>query len=351
MGLVFGGAKNKACLCNKVSITIKRLGTWRSHLENYRWLNEIVLAMFMVIALVCSLENGWMTAVWVYFLLHALATATFPHWSPEGIHPNLAVQIQKNAGLILWMLTVYLPVSCCIPKRARELFIYVLAAALVVDFTFMLGSGWGVLFTWPSFETAMAALVLPFLYFNGSRMAGWAAVLLWAFILSNRGLTGIVAGVAGVMAFAVCYRHYFLALVPVSVLPLALWVHGPTSSGRVQAWRVWVLWWSSYANPWVGFGTGSAEWVLPFLPWVPDDHSVGQTMNLFHNDFLQILFDTGLIGLLSALAVAGWLLYRLRLKPRYFACAVSYLVVMCTYFPLHYSIGQVILCILISEAL
>lgn len=289
---------------------------------------------------------------WGYFVLHAAVTAYLPHWSPDGVTPDLAVRIQRNASQTMFMLLIYLPALWTLPNKIHRYFMFGLGCLLVFDFVWMNQFGWGVLFTWPSFETAMAALVLPFLYHERDRHHNVIAVILWAYIAYYHGTTGLLCGIFGLVAYLLCIRQWWVAIIPGLTLPLVLWMHGPgpRTSGRIEAWTTYMDWWEHFANPVWGLGTGAAEWVIPFISWKPDATALAQTMNLMHNDWLQIVFDTGLVGLLSSLIIYTWALYRLWPKPQYFATAVAFGVAMLSYFPLHYAVGQVIACFLLTEA-
>lgn len=90
-----------------------------------------------------------------------------------------------------------------------------------------------------------------------------------------------------------------------------------------------------------GFGAGSFEWIGFGYQFK------GTRILIMHNDYLQILFEYGLIGFVCFITLVIQTLYRLRNQPELFACATAYSFTMLTYFPNYFLLSTSIGLILI----
>jgi hypothetical protein len=106
-------------------------------------------------------------------------------------------------------------------------------------------------------------------------------------------------------------------------------------SGRYELWAVEMGWWRAHANPWIGMGTGTyfflgqniqrvSQTRVPYLLWM-------------HNEWLQILFEQGIIGLLLMLSVAVSAISSALDRRRFWLLAslIGYAVMMAGNYPLH----------------
>ena len=80
-----------------------------------------------------------------------------------------------------------------------------------------------------------------------------------------------------------------------------------TDSGRYAAWRMWWDWYQANVNPWIGSGLGTFEVLGPEI-----QHATGQAngfMMWAHNEYLQLYFETGAIGLIWGVALLARITY------------------------------------------
>lgn len=116
-----------------------------------------------------------------------------------------------------------------------------------------------------------------------------------------------------------------------------------SGSARLEGWKHYMTWWWDNANRLVGTGIGTFEGMGPFIPHVPKTEEIYLYM---HNDYLQMLFEGGIIGLLLMLVGCAYFVFKT--KRSYLAYSVlGFLVCMISYSPLHIIIGQIAVCTLV----
>lgn len=156
---------------------------------------------------------------------------------------------------------------------------------------------------WESFDTALIALCLPF--------TGWAVQILGVVtIATHHGFTAWMALAAEAAVLVPWRKIHWLTFIPAVGIPtaLALFVvtrptfhFGVGIVERLYHWdkymSVWIL---SGPATWIfGSGPGSFQWIS-----LIKERSVGGPIFLqLHSDWLQILFEEGVIGFLLAIAV------------------------------------------------
>jgi hypothetical protein len=105
-----------------------------------------------------------------------------------------------------------------------------------------------------------------------------------------------------------------------------------TSSGRFEGWAVIWEWFISSGRIFFGQGTGASEIILG------NSMLMGQThpgMNWAHNDYLQVLFDHGAVGLGMLLSVFIFAAYASTSRRPLFCALMGYGGTMFFNFPLH----------------
>lgn len=120
------------------------------------------------------------------------------------------------------------------------------------------------------------------------------------------------------------------------VLGVAWWIFPHADNGRFKVWGFMMRFWHERASHWFGFGLGTQEL---FAPAVQNAHNFmkGSWFIWMHNDWLQILFELGIVGL-ALWAWVAWDILRDAYKQKssaVFASLVSLCFMMCFNFPLH----------------
>ncbi len=99
----------------------------------------------------------------------------------------------------------------------------------------------------------------------------------------------------------------------------------------VQMWLPNFKWWVLYANHWVGTGPMSYEWLSAF-------GNMGTPRMWMHSDWLQILFETGYLGLSAAVFLAGYGVWYCRKKAFSMSTLLALYAGMLVYSPMQFFI-------------
>ena len=182
---------------------------------------------------------------------------------------------------------------------------------LLLDSLWLLAGGPGV-FVGNSQDTLVMALFLPLMW------AHWRYLAV-APVLAIVAVPGIAA--KGLLVLHLIYLSWW-------TLPVIIYY---AFTLKISRWHErgefiapYVRWWAAYANSWIGTGPGSFEWLTA-------TQGLGSRMWL-HNDWLQIGFEFGLVGLVI-FAIAYYHLARKSQDPGFFFLLA---VAMAAYSPLQF---------------
>jgi O-antigen ligase len=117
-------------------------------------------------------------------------------------------------------------------------------------------------------------------------------------------------------------------------------------SERVSIWRESFDWWRANANPLFGTGLGTFKWISMYKI-----HPTPPLQLQMHCEWLRILFETGVVGLVLSLAFFGHLIKRAWGNPRILAALAALGVWGLTYNPLSTPVGVLFLGCLVRECL
>lgn len=110
-----------------------------------------------------------------------------------------------------------------------------------------------------------------------------------------------------------------------------------SSSGRFTMWPIFMQWWAANVDPWLGSGSGSFAVIGPRLSRLaPVD--MGYYV-FIHSDWLQVLFEQGLVGLGILLSLYAWLLERSWRRFPCFLALALYGIFALANMPLHYPLS------------
>jgi hypothetical protein len=200
-----------------------------------------------------------------------------------------------------------------------------------------------------SFDAALVAMLLP--------LCGPATIAIaLVTLLSHRGSTALLILVAHVALYAWRYlpRKWFtgIAITATPSLLAALYVYWTAFIGngseRLHKYAQAMQFLGDSA-PWMwflGVGPGTYTWSSLLL----DKFQRPMFLHL-HSDWLQILFELGLVGM--ALVTATWMraLRLARVDHSLFMCLIGAGIFALTYHPVRFAYSAIVLCLLAREAL
>lgn len=94
-------------------------------------------------------------------------------------------------------------------------------------------------------------------------------------------------------------------------------------SGRLSIWRVGLRWWWDSSNIWWGAGPGISQALLPYIQ-ESSGQLAGEYFLWFHNDFIQVTVEQGLVGFVGYSVLAFWAVRRSLDRPWLTASLVGY---------------------------
>ncbi len=106
-----------------------------------------------------------------------------------------------------------------------------------------------------------------------------------------------------------------------------------SSSGRLAGWQMIVEWWWATGKIFMGLGTGMGA--IVFDQERQANPAFSHMAIWAHNDYLQVMFDNGLIGLGALLLVVWYAMKRSFNRPWLFASVVGYAATAFFNFPVH----------------
>lgn len=255
-----------------------------------------------------------------------------------GFNPYLTKQLGENYpasdfvkhSLQTWIFLLVIPklVLELSQKRIRQVF-FGLHLVMCIDAVRILTGSYMGFINGRTFDTTVMALLFPFV----PRKYWWTLGLPLAAIVYSKGLTSYL--------ILMVYVAWYLKKRAVLLLPILVALHFwlpefikmkllAGGSGRVRAWSNAMTTWYYKADIW--FGTGLNTFRTLGLT-IPIKKGSTYTHYIMHNDFLQMVFEVGIVGGSIFLLFCGYVLYRL--KGFWRAYGIAYGIAMLTYFPLH----------------
>lgn len=301
------------------------------------WLwGGVTLAVLLAWGLALRLRS----LLWV---LPALSTGTAALISMEALpglesFARLVWERQLFLELLLWGgLGAWLVLA---PRLRGEWLRYlgiILSSWGLVE-SFFRGEPWGWVAN-PSLHGCLLALLLPW------QRGEWGRVLLLAAMAQTRATMPWVTLVAVVFAMFWAERVSWRWLVGVLVVGVAGAFAIPDFLGLNGRDVPWQLLWNQWTNVWLGEGLGAAKLTL-----LASQKGGGEIFLTAHNDWLELAFNQGILGVLAWLLIGVSALDRTRRRPRPFAFIVGYGVAMVGNHINHVLIFPVLLAIVLAES-
>lgn len=207
------------------------------------------------------------------------------------------------------------------------------------------------LFNNAAIDTSFICCVLPFVITTPLAIP---MILVALLTKTSSGIIGISVAISGYVAIK--YRRYLpeaIAIIFVLV-SLGIWSQGYrggwvmfNSSGRFHLWSLALEYFNNEANQYLGTGAGTFH---VFGPAIQMRYAVEQGASGFpgffwmHNDWLQILFETGYIGLGFTLIIFFTSLWKSRKSPELFSSLLTIGVLNIIQMGLRWLVFTVLIC-------
>lgn len=182
----------------------------------------------------------------------------------------------------------------------------------------------------------------------------WAMLLIPpTAIIATRSSTGMALLAIGI-ALTLSFRWAIALLV---AAPLSMWAYLGTyellnQNGRTHAWKIGMDYFFEAANQWVGF-TGGTFYIIGTQLQIKELRGLaghGEIFPNMHNDWLQLIFETGYIGFSLFVIGTGVALWQLR-KTRYLKASFVCLCLMgLTQMPLRFFLTSLFGVFLLTQA-
>lgn len=296
---------------------------------------------------------------WIYCLVSAIWVFMNPWQYGEPFQPSLDA---SSAEAAFQMLVIpFAALACAHQDHLTKTVWRVLAAICVID-SILLWCPWQYgLWNVKSMDTTAIAMMSVAVWDKLYQGRGWQdkiiAILAWFCVLTIlfRGKsTGIFVLAAGLGVDILLRAGWRWALgVTAGVLGTG-WLYLGSSlvddSARFKAWSSFLDWWSYHVNVWFGSGLGTFQWMAPWI-----NPGSKQIFYWAHNEYLQLLFEGGIIGC----ALFGWVMWdvlkaawKQRKIEKWMLPACAATAVGClTQFPMRFGITQFFVCFLVFKIL
>ncbi len=256
--------------------------------------------------------------IWIWAILSGLyvSLSPFPPYRDALVFEPNYLQAIIDAKSIMEHSVKAMLAAILIPfavffasRRTAESLLLGLEFLAIVESVLILAFGHGV-FNPDSLGATYIAAIYPIMLFKPScknnrtqrdKILDVIKLLVWtnlpaAAIIYSKAATPFFMLIGSMTVYFLFTRRSLAAMAITSVLATVGLItqghHFTLSRGRWEAWKLFMDWWLEHGNRWTGTGLGTFYVLGPVIQ--PGD--AGQYLYL-HNEYLQILFELGIIGL------------------------------------------------------
>ncbi len=299
------------------------------HLQNF-------LGILLCVLIIWRLKYPTIyRCIWLYFLLYSVLV-TFH--TPIGDFSPISLALKWGAAKIAFTLLAIPFVFQYAKESTIKIVNKLILFILTVDAVWLCFGGDGI-FIGNTHDAVVLAIFLPHLFASNKWFMKLAIVPFIATIF----ITHATAAVIIMMFEALVYAAFFIRQKWITATLSIVWALflartlQTDQTFRGERWVHWVKYldfWGANASSLLGFGPGSTEW----LSWAYKLHEPYQMW--MHSDWLQIVFETGLIGGFLALLFWGVTFYRFRNSWGWTASWLGLGIGMFVYSPLQFFVVQ-----------
>jgi hypothetical protein len=190
-----------------------------------------------------------------------------------------------------------------------------------------------------SMSGCLNAALLPLRFFEENPIgAAWSILVITTTFITARNQS---VGLLVLIVLIACFRERLWKTLIASAIGGGFLIKlfaGSTflqTDGRSVAWSIAFKFFKEHVNPWLGEGLGSFYYIGPWLT-----KSLNVRFIWLHSDWMQILFETGVVGLVLSLGVFTTAMCRA--KGQIFISLALYGAWMIANFPLHNPISALL---------
>jgi hypothetical protein len=317
------------------------------------WRHPVQAAMLLAgILLVSKIKAPWPFKIFGLFVtIQTLYIGFNPNFTTPLI-PLVSDYVRIGALHAFIMLTLYSSVLLCSPNLLKEKHIlpfYALAFTIDQAWLWISGNVNTGLMTAGSQSAGLLMCLTPWFL---TKKRYWPFVILAILAMFKfKSSTAMVCFATILAVYAYFWKRWLGYMLAISA-PVGAFIlfktHHMRDSSRLGIWRNYLNFWDHSETYAFGFGLGSWDSFSRFIPF--DDGGNGKfAYFIFHNDWLQMLVETGFVGLSLSLLVFAYLVYTARKQRELLASILGFAAMMCFYSPLRFMIGQVFLLFLIEK--
>lgn len=318
------------------------------------------LIVLCLIAGALSYTVSWQTSklagvTILYFVCSALYL-TFSPWSTWG-ELQFRVDTSSAQAALEWAGAV--GICVLLFKQGQKAFYELIEAVMFLNNFAVLIFGFGI-FNAYSVDSTMAAITFPIVLYNIINRKKTKRITVYSVIaitlpvivsIKTGGTSFFYIFLAEFLVFSILRKEYRIAVIGAVILALTGFArlgeqaYFTNTSGRFETWKKTMVWWVDNVNWFVGSGTGSFWWLGSAI----QDKKTG-LLAFMHNDWLQILFEQGIIGLalMAALFVQAFRRTK-KLHLRVTLAGIS--VAMLAQYPLRMMLGLVFVLFILFDSL
>lgn len=322
-------------------------------MEQHIWGYELIVVL-LVCLLLSSIVLGKKTSVIVgvtafWMGLSALRLFSFPvspyvHETPEWI-----AMFDIGSSIAIAQMGLYILAAFCFSVRAWIYTFQVIAIinALLLIIGVAFGKPWGLILN-ASMSGCFAVALLP-LFFKGDYYPPFSIILSFLAVISSHQSLPLACFFIMLWMLALRLKKFWVTLaMPLAAVAIGWIVAGKDlfdPSGRTHVWRVSFNWWLDNANYLLGAGSGSFQAIGIYLT-----KDLPEQFIWMHSDWLQTLFEQGIIGTVLLASLFGYALYRSRKNYPLFFSLFTYGVWAVANMPLRYPLAALYGAVLVRWA-
>lgn len=258
-------------------------------------------------------------------------------------------------AISLFQLVMFFIFYALCPHKFVKPIMYGFVALMLCDALWFYNNHMYGFFNASTYDSSIMACLVPWVLFSDLKFKKYTypamAFMIFA-IFGMHSRTGMVCLASTLFLWTIYRRHLkTFSVLLVAAFGAILWkgdvFFSSNKWGRLDMWDTYFTTWWSHVNHWIGTGFGSFQ---SYTFQMPIGEGAGiQYYRSMHNDYLQILFETGYLGLAVFVILTGYVFWKARKSLLEFSALAAYFVTCQFYFPLHYFFSQFLLVVTLVE--